>query len=66
MGGRHWTEWSAALTEAVVKPQRKEGNFKGSWDPQSDVWGEDGGRVYETAIGALTLEAYYRYTKLVR
>ncbi|MBK8100803.1 MAG: terpene cyclase/mutase family protein [Planctomycetes bacterium] len=64
-GGRHWTDWSKKLVDAVVKPQRSDGNFKGSWDPIG-AWGEDGGRVYTTAILVLTLEAYYRYTKLVR
>ena len=39
-------------------------NF-GSWDPVG-AWGEDGGRVYSTAILVLTLEAYYRYSRLVR
>ena len=66
-GERHWKEWSAAMTESIVKPQRKDGNFKGSWDSKYDVWGcDDGGRVYMTAIGVLALEAYYRYSKLVR
>jgi hypothetical protein len=64
MGGRAWSEWSKALDLAVVKTQRKDGNFAGSWDP-SGAWGEDGGRVYSTAILALTLEAYYRYGRLV-
>ena len=48
------------------RPQRQDGNFAGSWDPEPDVWGEDGGRVYMTAMGVLTLEAYYRYTRLIR
>jgi hypothetical protein len=26
-----------------------------------DRWGFEGGRVYATAINALTLEVYYRY-----
>jgi hypothetical protein len=65
MGGTYWKDWSAKMNDAVVKPQRRDGNFKGSWDPIG-VWGEDGGRVYSTAILVLTLEAYYRYTKLVR
>jgi hypothetical protein len=65
MGGRHWDTWSKALTDAVVKPQRMDGNYKGSWDPAC-AWGEDGGRVYSTAILCLTLEAYYRYSVLVR
>ena len=37
--------------------QRKDGPFcfyRGSWDP-SDPWGADGGRVYSTAIVAMSL-----------
>ena len=30
------------------------------------AWGEDGGRVYSTAILTLTMQANYRYTPLVR
>ena len=63
VGGQAWRDWSKALESAVVKTQCATGNALGSWDP-IDVWGEDGGRVYSTAIATLTLEAYYRYTKL--
>jgi hypothetical protein len=63
VGGRHWDTWARALTNAVVKTQEKEGNPRGSWDPV-DAWGEDGGRVYSTAIMVLCLEAYYRYGKV--
>ncbi len=65
MGGRHWQEWSRHLTPAVLRTQRQDGNFHGSWDP-AGAWGQDGGRVYATAILALTLEAYHRYTRLIR
>ena len=65
MGGTHWTQWSKALDPAVVKVQRSDGNFKGSWDSDG-AWGENGGRVYSTAILVLTLEAFYRYTALIR
>ena len=65
IGGRRWKTWEAALEEAVVKTQRSDGNFTGSWDADG-AWGEDGGRVYSTAILALTLEAYYRYSRLIR
>ncbi|HEX5054161.1 MAG TPA: prenyltransferase/squalene oxidase repeat-containing protein [Planctomycetota bacterium] len=68
MGGRHWTDWQKMLEPAVVKTQHREKEHKnlyGSWDP-IDAWGEDGGRVYSTAILVLTLEAYYRYSKLLR
>ena len=65
MGGRYWKDWSKKVDAAVVKNQRMDGNFTGSWDAIG-VWGEDGGRVYSTATLVLTLEAYYRYTKLIR
>ena len=60
MGGKPWWQWYAALDDAVVKSQRADGSFKGSWDPV-DVWGENGGRVYATAMCVLTLESSYRY-----
>jgi len=65
MGGSHWKTWEKALTDSVVKPQRQDGHYLGSWDPIG-AWGEDGGRVYSTALLCLTLEAYYRYSRLVR
>jgi hypothetical protein len=67
-GGRHWTEWQKKLDAALIKTQHRDPakkNLYGSWDPIG-AWGEDGGRVYSTAILTLTLEAYYRYSKLVR
>ena len=67
-GGSHWTDWQKKLDKAVVKHQHNDGgkkNLVGSWDPIG-AWGEDGGRVYSTAILTLTLEAYYRYSRLVR
>ncbi len=67
-GGSHWTDWQKKLETAVVKHQHRDGskkNLVGSWDPIG-AWGEDGGRVYSTAILTLTLEAYYRYSRLVR
>jgi hypothetical protein len=63
LGGKHWADWSKALVEAVVKRQRKDGNFRGSWDPKS-VWGEDGGRIYSTALAILTLQSQYRYARI--
>jgi len=67
-GGSHWTDWQKKLETAVVKNQHRDKgkkNLIGSWDPIG-AWGEDGGRVYSTAILTLTLEAYYRYSRLVR
>ena len=69
MGGHHWEEWRKSLDKAVVETQesdKSKQNLFGSWSPDNDCWGEDGGRVYTTAILALTLQAYNRYTRLLR
>jgi len=69
MGGRHWQTWNEALKPVLVNNQcRANGqpldgsvNDKdGSWDADMG-WGPSGGRVYHTAINALSLEIYYRY-----
>jgi hypothetical protein len=56
IGGESWSRWQRPLREAVIKPQRRDGNFAGSWDPV-DCWGEDCGRVVATALLCLTLQA---------
>ncbi|MBL8749432.1 MAG: terpene cyclase/mutase family protein [Planctomycetes bacterium] len=67
MGGSHWEAWKKKIAAAVQKNQHRDPAKKhllGSWDPIG-CWGEDGGRVYSTAILALTLQATYRYSKIV-
>ena len=49
----------------IVEAKRDDGNFEGSWDPVGKG-ATAGGRVYATALSVLTLESYYRYTRLVR
>jgi len=66
VGGSSWKSWNEALKTAVVDTQRHDTDFcmyKGSWDPKGP-WGEDGGRVYSTAILAMCLEVYYRYDRV--
>ncbi len=65
VGGKHWRAWSKRMEPAVVGSQLTAGNAAGSWDPVG-VWGESGGRVYSTALMTLSLEAYYRYARIVR
>jgi hypothetical protein len=68
MGGPLWKQWQQKLETAVLKNQyrdRADQNRFGSWDPVC-AWGEDGGRVYSTAMLALCLQANFRYTKLIR
>jgi hypothetical protein len=64
MGGDHWAKWSRGLAGVLSASQRRDGNFSGSWDPLC-VWGEDGGRVYSTAVMALCLEVRYRYARIL-
>lgn len=68
MGGPAWTSWQKKIEPVLVQHQhhdRAQKNLHGSWDPIG-AWGEDGGRVYSTALLAMTLQAGYRYTRLVR
>jgi len=62
VGGEPWKRWAATLKKALVDRQHQDpaDDRLGSWDP-ADPWGSEGGRVYATAINALTLEVYYRY-----
>ena len=60
LGGPKWDEWNAQVRDTLVKAQRKDGPFAGSWDLRNR-WDRGGGRVYTTALATLTLEVYYRY-----
>ncbi|MCA8944319.1 MAG: terpene cyclase/mutase family protein [Planctomycetes bacterium] len=64
VGQSPWRQWQKSLHRAVVKTQRNDANFRGSWDPRG-VWGSTGGRVYSTAILCLTLQAYHRYARVL-
>lgn len=65
-GGGQWEEWNRRLQAALLPLQHRAGGaLDGSWDPDP-VWGGHGGRVYSTALSALTLEVYYRHEPLHR
>jgi len=63
-GGPDWKKWNKDMIDALVSTQRQ-GDIceDGSWDP-IDEWGPAGGRVYSTALGAMTLEVYYRFRRM--
>ncbi|MHC4944716.1 MAG: prenyltransferase/squalene oxidase repeat-containing protein [Planctomycetota bacterium] len=66
MGGKYWDGWRKDMTTAIVDHQiSAAGNELGSWDPQVDPWGDEGGRVYSTALCVLCLEVFYRYDKVL-
>lgn len=56
-----WQTWNTTLSRALVQSQIGDGPEAGSWEPNC-IWGGYGGRVYSTAISAMCLEVYYRYT----
>jgi hypothetical protein len=67
MGGDYWAKWNEALKKTLLPNQCKGGPMDGtkedkdgSWDPLA-AQTLYGGRVYSTAVGALSLEIYYRY-----
>jgi len=64
-GGPDWMKWNEDMQKALVDTQRAGANLceDGSWDPIGE-WGIAGGRVYSTAIGAMTLEVYYRFIRM--
>ena len=65
MGGEYWTGWNDKMKTALVENQKRGGCEDGSWDP-IDPWGRVGGRVYSTAVNVLSLEIYYRYSKVFK
>ncbi len=54
--GAMWKKWNEPVKNALVPNQEKDG----SWNAEKDRWGHAGGRVYVTALNAMTLEVYYR------
>jgi hypothetical protein len=64
VGGEYWERWNGALRDMLVAKQRNDGHARGSWDPEVNYIGREGGRIYATAINVLNLEIYYRYLPL--
>ncbi len=69
----HWRSWRkmyrAPLIATQVQTEQRDARgrpLQGSWDPAKHRWGDRGGRVYATALGALCLEAPFRYTPTSR
>ena len=62
VGGKPWKTWNIALQEALLHIQETSGGAAGSFPP-IDPWGGAAGRVYATAICALTLETPFRFAR---
>ena len=58
--GKYWTQWNRRMRDQLIATQVRNGEEKGSWF-FNNSW--NGGRVYDTALSALTLQVYYRYQR---
>jgi hypothetical protein len=63
MGGEYRIWWNQRIRDVLLEHQCRDGDRAGSWDPKGDRWADRAGRVYTTALGALCLEVYYRYSE---
>ena len=65
--GDLWKKWNEEMRDYLVNSQVKQGPHKGSWDFGKGDHGSDrGGRIYCTAMAAMTLEVYYRHLPIYR
>jgi len=64
MGGRYFRLWNERIRKVLPGTQEKTGCIRGSWP----IWNHDSinGRVVTAALGALTLETYYRYLPVLQ
>ena len=66
-GGYPWQRWNSVMREYLIETQSTIGHEAGSWFLDgSDDGIHAGGRLYCTALAAMTLEVYYRYMPLYR
>jgi hypothetical protein len=58
-------QWNPKMRDMLVDSQSTaDGHENGSWAFKGDHGGDSGGRLYSTAMAAMTLEVYYRYMPL--
>lgn len=63
VGHQRWQQWNETMRDYLVRTQEVAGHEAGSWHFR-EAYGDVGGRLYTTAMAAMTLEVYYRYTPL--
>ena len=66
-GGYPWQRWNAVMRDYLIDTQSRKGHQYGSWYfDGADHGSGAGGRLYCTAMAAMTLEVYYRHMPLYR
>ena len=61
MESQHWRAWNEVMRKLLPENQVREGQERGSWDPNGDRWGDAGGRLFVTCLSTYMLEVYYRH-----
>jgi hypothetical protein len=65
-GEEPWKKWNKSMRDFLVNSQSKRDDHdKGSWH-FNEAYAAAGGRLYCTAMSAMTLEVYYRYLPIYR
>ena len=63
--GRNWKKWNPKVRDFLIAQQSQRGDETGSWYFEDRLGSSrQGGRLYTTAMAAMTLEVYYRYLPL--
>ncbi len=65
-GGDVWKLWNRGMREILVAGQEKSGSHAGSWSPDEQEWGRQGGRIYVTSLSVCTIEIYYRHLPIFK
>lgn len=60
IGGKSWATWNRSLRR-VVEAQETAGELQNSWPPTGDC-----SRLHSTLLRVLTLQVYYRYSRIMR
>jgi hypothetical protein len=65
-GGRTWENWNNKMRVVIPANQQKNGAERGSWAPDADYHGTQGGRLYVTCLCTYMLEVYWRHLPLYK
>jgi hypothetical protein len=66
MGGKYFGMWNRRVSRVLPHFQKKTGCERGAWPSNWGTADDQQGWVYTTALGALTLETYYRYLPILQ
>lgn len=63
-GGAEWEAWNDPMRDYLISHQSTESHESGSWHFPDPMYGDHGGRLYNTALAIMMLEVYYRHLPL--